>query len=373
MKYKKNNLIPRKSLIFVGATRTTLDDGRMGGQAFACRSLITSDLSEIYNLVPIDSSIASILDAKGLARAPSAIYRVLQLLWHLLAKRPVAAIIFTSHGLSFLEKGLMVLICRAMGVRTLLMPRSGHLTTQVERSPAFRSFVGRIIAASSLTICQSNYWEKFFNEVGNSKGHLKVVENWLPESAFVAQDAPVSSSGGQNFTIGFFNRIEESKGIFDFIDTIDLAIRKNRNLRAVIYGDGTQINLMQARIVERGLSDKISYEGWLSDTAKSQALRRLDASLFCSHAEGFPNALLEIIAMKIPVISVRVGAVPDMLIDGETGLLGEVGDVSLLADHIITLAHDHGFAARLAEGAYRRAWEHNRLETAVNAIKGALK
>ena len=362
----------RKKLVLVGSVRGTLEDGRIGGQAFACRSLMASRLASEYDVRAIDSSIRSISVNRGLMRAPSAAFRLAQFSWQLLAHRPFACLLFASHGLSFLEKGLMALLADALGVRVLLMPRSGHLQAQVERSKAFAAFTRHVLKNASFTICQSAWWQQFFSDITSGRGRFRVVENWLPEQAFAPADADVSCSRGPEFVVGYFNRIEEAKGIFDFIEAVRLASSRVSNLRALIYGDGSCVHQVQARIDAMGLSSLIELRGWLGDDDKFDRLRRLDAYLFTSHVEGFPNSLLEVLAMKVPVISVRVGAVPDVIEHGTTGLLADVKDVEGLAANLELLAADHALRGRLAQAAYRRVRSNNTLEQAVRSIEEAL-
>lgn len=368
---KSKNARP-PALVVVGSVRGTLEDGRIGGQAFACRSLMASRLATSYDLKAVDSSISSISSRTGWMRAPSAAVRLAKFTWHIVRSRPAASLLFASHGLSFLEKGVMTLLARLFGVRVLLLPRSGHLVAQVGRSKAFAAFTRFVLAKASITICQSASWQQYFSGLTSGRGRFHVVENWLPDDAFVAADSEVSSSGGDEFVVGFFNRIEEAKGIFDFIEAVRLALPSIPRLKAVIYGDGTCVPQVRERIRALGLQGAVEMRGWLRDDDKLAHLRRLDAYVFSSHVEGFPNSLLEVLAMKVPVISVRVGAVPDIIDHEVTGLLADIKDVQGLASCIQRLSEDRELARALARGAYERVRGTNSLEKAVRSIEEAL-
>lgn len=266
----------------------------------------------------------------------------------------------------------MTLMARLLGVRVLLMPRSGHLVAQIDRSKVFGAFIRFVLRNASTTICQSASWQLFFSRITAGRGSFRVVENWLPEEAFAPEKAPVSSSVGHEFVVGFFNRIEEAKGIFDFIEAVRIASSRVPRLRAVIYGDGSCVPQVRARIHELGLGDLIDLRGWLVDANKHAMLRQLDAYVFTSHVEGFPNSLLEILAIKVPVVSVRVGAVPDVIEHGATGLLADIKDVQGLATNIERLAGDRALRLTLAEAAYARVRSKNTLEQAVRSIEEAL-
>lgn len=356
----------------MGAVRGTLEDGRIGGQAFACRSLLRSTLASDFELVAIDSSISSISIHAGLFRAPSSAARLLRFIWQIVVNRPHAALIFVSHGLSFLEKGLMVLISRVFGVRVLLLPRSGHLVAQVKRFKSFAIFMRFVLKHTNVTLCQSASWQKFYFDLTAGGGCFRVMENWLPDHAFIPAYSPVSNSGGRHFVVGYFNRIEESKGIFDFLSAIQIAAKHVPNLRAVVYGDGSCVEQVRIRVRDMGLCEVIELRGWLRDEDKRTQLRKLDTYVFCSHVEGFPNSLLEILALKVPVVSVRVGAVSDVLNHDVSALLADIGAVRDIACHIQRLAVDDTLRSRLAEAAFLRVASQNTLEQAVRIIDGSL-
>jgi glycosyltransferase involved in cell wall biosynthesis len=84
-----------------------------------------------------------------------------------------------------------------------------------------------------------------------------------------------------------------------------------------------------------------------------QALDESDALLFPSHGEGFPYAVLEAMAARLPVVASRVGAIPDMIDEGRGGFLVEPGDIAGLCAALTTLAGDS--ARRTAMGAHNRA------------------
>lgn len=77
-------------------------------------------------------------------------------------------------------------------------------------------------------------------------------------------------------------------------------------------------------------------------------VREADAFVLASHVEGLPIALLEAMALGLPSVSTRVNAIPEAVIDGETGLLIEPRDATAIADAVRRLKNDPDLAARLA-------------------------
>lgn len=369
-------MIQKKRVLVVGAFRRSELDNRIGGLAFACSSLVQSGLSQQFDFLLVDSTIKSIRNRSGLRRFPSAVFRVAKCVWLMLFRRPSYVICFSSHGNSFLEKGLITWLGRVLGRRVLLFPRSGHLIRQIESSRVMRSIARTTIRSAWRVLCQSESWKRRFVVLGEETGdHLndkyQVVENWLRDDAFAPSDTEVASSAGNRFVVGFYNRIESTKGVFDFVAAVAEANRRNPLVEGVIFGDGAHSNRLEDVLAEPE-NAAIRYEGWLDDDQKNR-LRHIDLMLFCSHAEGFPNSLLETIALKVPTVATRVGAVPDILDDGVSGLLVDVSDCQAMTSAILTLVEQPLVRTQFAEAAYLRAKSQNSLERAIIRFQSLLK
>jgi glycosyltransferase involved in cell wall biosynthesis len=359
-----------KCLIMVGAFVKPGAESRAGGVAFACSSLASGQLGKAYELVRVASEGDDIFIRSGWRRLPAVFGRMARLIGHVLWKRDTAVILFTSHGNSFLEKGLMARVAALLGAKVLLLPRSGHLIEQVARGGWFAGYVRWALRGADVVVCQSEFWKTYFTElVGKgARTRFAVVENWLHDSAFVPAAAAVSSSGGDRFVVGFFNRIEAAKGIYDFVAAVKRAHRAKPRIRGVIYGDGHCMGDLRQHLAERGLEAVIEVAGWIGGEVKVERLRALDCCLFTSRVEGFPNSLLEMLALKVPVVATRVGAVPDVIHDGELGLLVEPADVDGMASAILALEGDEPLRVRLAEQAYDHVRHYNTLHAAEDKL-----
>ena len=80
----------------------------------------------------------------------------------------------------------------------------------------------------------------------------------------------------------------------------------------------------------------------VSNQEKNELYMGCDIFLLPTYAEGLPNALLEAMSFGLPVITTPVGAIPEVIKDGENGFLIDPGDAKALSDRIITLIEDPG-------------------------------
>jgi glycosyltransferase involved in cell wall biosynthesis len=122
--------------------------------------------------------------------------------------------------------------------------------------------------------------------------------------------------------------------------------------RLAILGSGPLEAETRALAAELGLADAVLLPG---RTDIRDWLERADAFVHSSRWEGFGIVLLEAMLAGLPIVATRVSAVPEVVVDGETGLLVEAGDHAGLARHLETLLSDRGRAAALGAAGRRRA------------------
>jgi glycosyltransferase involved in cell wall biosynthesis len=115
----------------------------------------------------------------------------------------------------------------------------------------------------------------------------------------------------------------------------------------------------QGRLVETG---RVSPE----DATRSY--READVFALPTHREGFPNTLLEAMAVGLPCVATPVGAIPEML-EGECGLLVPVGDVRALSEALGRLVRDPGLRARLGRAARERVRERHSVDAVMRRYR----
>jgi glycosyltransferase involved in cell wall biosynthesis len=125
-------------------------------------------------------------------------------------------------------------------------------------------------------------------------------------------------------------------------------------------GDGPERQGAEKLAREYGIADDVIFAGLAPNIA--DYLSVADLLLMPSESESFGLAALEAMACETPVIATRVGGMPEVMLDGETGYLVEVGDTRTMAERAVEILSDEN---RRRMGARGRAWAVERFNTEI--------
>ncbi|MCP4574443.1 MAG: glycosyltransferase family 4 protein [bacterium] len=263
-------------------------------------------------------------------------------LWRHLARAGVTAVI-TNRTKDLKAAGPAA---RAAGVGTILSLRESDFPLKDKlyyRWYFNRMATGLVVAseATRRTLQESAPW------LDPDRIHL--LPKGIDAERFHPADAPPNQP-----TVGFVGQLIDRKGLPEIMAAwthVDAADRPDRP-RLHLAGTGPL-----AADVERWRGtlqhpENVAVAGFVEDPAAF--LRDLSVLLMPSHAEGFGLAAAEGSACGLPVIAARASSLPEIVIDGETGLLVPPGDAPALAAAINSLLDDPGLARTLGAAGRRR-------------------
>jgi glycosyltransferase involved in cell wall biosynthesis len=127
-----------------------------------------------------------------------------------------------------------------------------------------------------------------------------------------------------------------------------------------VVGDGRARARLEARATALGLSESVRFPGYLIEAEVAECLASADMLVLPSFAEGLPVVLMEALAARIPVIATQIAGVPELVVDGVSGLIVPPGDTESLVRAIDRLLSDPELRIRMGEaGRARVEVEHD--------------
>jgi glycosyltransferase involved in cell wall biosynthesis len=153
--------------------------------------------------------------------------------------------------------------------------------------------------------------------------------------------------GPAEFVVGAVGRLEPVKGFAYFVEAARLIAGKAPESRFILVGDGSLAASLRAQAADLG--GRIQFLGLRHDVPDLMA--SFDVCVVPSLNEGMGRVVLEAGAAGTPVVASNVGGVPEILRDGETGMLVDPGRPDAIAKAVLTLYTDSSLRARMGETA----------------------
>lgn len=198
----------------------------------------------------------------------------------------------------------------------------------------------------------SEYNRRFLIAAGTPEEKITVIPCGLDFREFSANAAAPPQPG----TIVSIGRLDPIKGFSYLIEACRLLAERQISFSCEIIGEGPLRPQLEQQIQAAGLQDHVRLLGALGQTQVRAILARSEIFVLPSvrtddgNQDGIPVALMEAMALGLPVLSTQVSGIPELIIDGKSGLLAPPGDTVALADGIARLLQDHALRASLADG-----------------------
>jgi len=241
--------------------------------------------------------------------------------------------------------------------RPFRIPVVAHIRTEVDVSKAKKYYVPQ----ASVVITTSQRVAGALNRDGALRGRVRHLPNGVDLDRFDPQvcGEQVRDEYGisrEALLFGAIGRIDKLKGLDLLVQAFSELSEKFLGAQLIIVGDsrgkGSEFGeILRSRVLELGLNDRVIFTGSVDDIVP--VLSALDVLVMPSLTEGFGRSAVEAMAMKKPVIASDAGGLPEIVVNGKTGLVFENGNVSELSEKMAVMAQNKD--RREAFGAAGRA------------------
>lgn len=152
--------------------------------------------------------------------------------------------------------------------------------------------------------------------------------------------------------IGNVAALADHKGQRYLLDAIPDVLKERSDLVFAIVGDGELKDALHAQAAELGISERVRFLGFRTDVPS--LLKAFDVFVMPSHMEGLGTSVLDALAARLPVVGTEAGGMPEILIEGETGLVCPIKDSAALTKNLLRVLGDPELAQRMASAGRAR-------------------
>ena len=250
-----------------------------------------------------------------------------------------------AERLSLVRKGVLMAACKALGVRTILHLHAAELpSTYASLSRPARALVRWIFGLPDCCIVLGRTAADFLQHtllVRPDKVHI--VLNGVPEPMARSQ----GRTAGRPLRILFVGNLSERKGVSDLLHALREPALRDVQLELVLAGGG-DVHGYRALACKLALQDRVTFLGWAEKALVDRYLAEADVFVLPSRHEGLPLAILEALALRVPVVCTPVGEIPHVLKHRQHALLVEPGDRPAIAAALAELGRSESLRAGLA-------------------------
>jgi glycosyltransferase involved in cell wall biosynthesis len=183
-------------------------------------------------------------------------------------------------------------------------------------------------------------------EIGGVPGSkIKTIYEGMDLSMVPKLNRAVTRRRGDPAVVGTVAHLSPEKGLQYLIEAASLIPGVQKRLRFIIVGDGECLKELEQLAKSKGLSDIFEFAGFHSDA--SQHMRSFDIFVLPSLSEGLSSAILEAMASSLPIVATNVGGIPELVTNGDNGLLVAPADSAALALAIQRLAENPDESIRM--------------------------
>lgn len=266
---------------------------------------------------------------------------------------------------STVRKLILTRLARALGAVHVLHLHDYDYATDVKRRPAWqrKQIAAMFRGAYRVVVLGAKDRDFMIGQLGVREDRVVVLPNSVPDPLPGAPhhansrtpvlglhyDAPPEHPPEHPLRILFLGRLSARKGVPELLSALSRPALADLAWEAVLAGDGP-VDGYRKVASDLGLVARVTMPGWLAEHEVRALCATADILVLPSHAEGLAMAVLEGLSHGLAVVTTRVGAHDEVIVEGVNGLFVPVGDVDALATALRALLCDPDLRHRLARG-----------------------
>lgn len=362
----------------------------------------------VYQALPVAQSEASSLGAR-IHASPMFSVRVLAAQWHWLRKHPAAYMRVWGQvlrgNLSSLKQFIRaVVVVPEAALFALQMQQFGieHIHAHWATYPTLAAYVIQQLTGlpysftahaydihdakpmleekihrASFVVTVSEYHRRMLCQMYGTAADDKMVVIYCGADPEEFKPLP-DRQHREPFTIVCVANLYDYKGHRYLIDACAHLQAQGIPFRCLLIGEGEERSAIAARIAKLGLVDQVSLFGYQPHARVREIIADADVVVLPSiitsdgNKEGIPVPLVESLANEVPVIATDIAGIPELIIDGHTGLLAPERDAYTLAEALLRLYHDPEFRKQLGKAGREKVCREFNIHRNVAMLYGLM-
>ncbi len=251
-----------------------------------------------------------------------------------------------ASDVSYYRKSIFIRTAKLCRKKIVIHQHGGNFPEFYERqlSDRGRARVKRVLSMGDAFLVLGTAWKDFFGEI---IGRESITV--LPDAIRIPERR--EKVYGEH-RILYLGRLCETKGIGELLTAMPVLRQSYPDVRLYLAGIWEDDRLRERAAA---LRECVTDLGWIDGAEKQKYLQECDIFVMPSHFEGQSVSVLEAMAYSCGIVASETGGIPDMIINGETGLLVAPENAAALADGLSELLADPALCQRLGENARRKA------------------
>jgi glycosyltransferase involved in cell wall biosynthesis len=316
---RANACAPKVTILLCGPPASAV-----GGGPTHIRNMLASPLTQKFNLILFESGSrgaeSPAMNEPTAAKLIRLVTSPFMLMVRIVQFWPkVVHINSALDHKAFWRDCVYLLICKLFGRKVVFQLHGGSLELLCVNGVVRQIVRAAFSLPDAIVLLASVELQQFAAQLG-MRQRLSIVPNAVQLSEYGPAERPHS---GQVRHLGFLARLVRTKGVFEAIQAVEVLHQEPQfgNLELRIAGSGPDFEEIERYINERGLAHCVTLAGPIYGRAKVDFLRQIDVLLLPTYAEGLPYTILESLAAGAPVVTTKVGGIPDVVVDGVHGIL----------------------------------------------------
>ena len=242
---------------------------------------------------------------------------------------------------------------------------------KIDNSEFLKKWVMKtFLTADHIIVLSSKFKEKLIQ--WGYKKEISIETTLVDEN--LVKDFDIVQKGNNTKNLLFLSAVTKSKGIMEALEAFHILTNNKSDLVFHIAGEGAAMPDIKSEI-ELKKPQRVNLLGYVTGNKKAEVFQTADLFIFPSYHEGMPNAVLEAMAFGLPVITTRVGGLPDFFEDGKMGLFLDNHSPEHIAEKIEYLLDRPELMKQMSEYNYHYAKERfyaskvaKRLENIIESV-----